>query len=210
MRHHRKSWNRKGWSWRTRTQEGEADLSLNPTMGDRWATPGKEEPKGPLSSSPCDCRWEIEAQRGASGCLESQTSGRGRRHGGDSKKEWGETQNPTATPAGSQCPASILWTIGFWTSPSVSPYPLGWSPRNRRTNGPQSPLLPLDQPKQSSLERDGCSLAKRGPSGVSGQVKTWGWSGTMGKFSFLPFAFWLICIFLCFCNKCVLFLQETS
>lgn len=57
----------------------------NPTMGDPRVTPGKEEPKGPLSSSPCDFRWEIEAQRGAS--LEPQTSGRGRRHGRDSKKE---------------------------------------------------------------------------------------------------------------------------
>lgn len=52
----------------------------SPTMGDPRVSPGKEEPKGPLSSSLCDIRWEIEAQGGASDCLESQTSGRGRRH----------------------------------------------------------------------------------------------------------------------------------
>lgn len=59
----------------------------NPTIGDPRVTTGKKEPTGPLSSSPRDFRWEVEAQRGASGCLESQTSARCRRHGEDSKKE---------------------------------------------------------------------------------------------------------------------------
>lgn len=96
-----------------------------------------------------------------------------------------ETQNPTATTAGSQCPASTLWTICSWTSPSVSPYLLRVEAQKQGDKWPSEAPPTFGPAKQSSLERGRCSPAKSGPSMVSGQVKTWGWSGTMGKFSFL-------------------------